>query len=294
MKKAIFLLSAMLILSSMMVFADSTAEGNTTLNIDNTAPTIETIFLSDLDGSPAVGGMDLSAGETQTIYCYGTYDDADGLGDVSGVSARIWQTTISGYAEAENMENHYRNATCDINAGDFSCEFEVQFFARPGEWACNATVIDNSLETGDGQDTEEMNELLGIGIPADLVIDFGSVAMGGTSSNQEVGVQNTGNIQIDFALDAYRDGQPTTDTESMACLTGTIPANLMQVSLTGIGDWGTIVGNGAMLQRAANLSPATHASPTPASQETYWRTGVPGAGVGGTCSGKVFFEAISS
>lgn len=294
MRKLVFLLSAVFILSSSLALAEENATGDSTVNINNTSPTIETIFLSDVDGVQATGGMDLSAGTTQTIYCYGTYNDEDGLGDVQGVSARIWNNGLSSFSGSENLEEHYRNETCSAIDGDFSCEFDVEFFARPGTWNCNATVVDTSLDEGTGQASETMNELLGISIPENLLIDFGSVGLGATSTSRQVPVNNTGNINLDFGLDAFRAGNTTSDTEGMNCsIAGTIPTSNFEVSADDT-TFDNLVGLGPMYQLVTALSPATDISPTPTTQDVFWRLSVPSVGVGGSCSGKVYFEAIAN
>ena len=265
---------------------------NTLLNITiiGNYPKINTISLENIDLNP---------GTTKTVWCNGTAWDGDGFGDLYNATGVIYSGTSSPGA-AQNNNNNYKDfdcATATFNTdGQFACSFDVQFFAEADNWTCQVNITDQSGLSNTSTNESVLSELLAIGIN-ETTINFGFLAIGADSGTDDtiVVVQNLGNVDMDIDLDTY-DTSPGS-SNAMNCTTGFIPVTNIRYNLTSSIDYSLktfIPGIESLIDNSFNLAKQTGPAETnPTTKNIYWGAGIPGSGTAGSCSGKIFFGAVT-
>ena len=289
-------LAILMVLVSILTAGVALAEtGTTQVTILNTAPSVDSVELNDAATGDEV--IDLAAATTQTLTCSGLASDADGLTDITGVSAVIWSAN-SAMGSADDPTNHYTNASCNYNSGTgaFDCDFAVQFYADPAVWTCSVTATDASSDTGSLTDTATVNQLLALNIPDGTNIDFGSLAVGQNTalSSLNVTFENEGNIEIDVDVDAYETGGDQNSANSMTCTTGYLPVGNFRASLTqgAFATYTPMVQAGHQSFTGTNLARQTSGT-TPTSDTLFFGLEVT-SGVNGACTGVVSVQGTAS
>jgi hypothetical protein len=291
-KFEIFLLSLLMciVLASFVVAEDGTTE----VNITNSAPTILTVELND--ASTGDDSMNLTAATTTVIYCNGTATDADGDSDIALVQSELW-SNASNYGAVDNPTNHYTNASCAYASGVFSCEYYVQFYADPAEWACNVTAIDSYSDNGSLSDNATMQALVALDIPDATHIDFGDLAIGENTSDGSFNItfENEGNVELDIELDAWETNGIQTSSNSMNCTVGNIGITYFRASLSQ-GLFNTYTSMSASgpdyTLFESNLTRQT-TGVTPTNDTIFLGLEIP-TGVGGHCTGVVSVVGLQS
>jgi hypothetical protein len=184
----------------------------------------------------------------------------------------------------------------DLDA-TFTCTVNVQFYADPTDsgtyattdWTATAQPYDNAGTVGTtASDTIEMNTLVALDVTA--TINYGTLALGANTgtTDQTTTVTNTGNTQIDIQLDGY--GSTDGDGKAMVCTIGSIPIGNERYSLTAATDWASKT---QLTDTPTTLTTFDLPKGASSTKNVYWGLGLPTTGVGGTCSGKVNFTAVS-
>jgi hypothetical protein len=272
----------------------------TRLNITNTRPTVYNVLLQDnITETPRL--IDLQPETTIPIWCNGTVEDYNGYADINTTNATIWSSTVS-IGSADNLNSHYSNSSCARITGtgttsDYSCRFDLPYFALNGTWYCNMSAIDQLIsgEQGFGSNLTSTNisELIALNVTD--IIDFGSLQAGQTSaSDSNATIYNLGNVQIDLNLHGY--GAADGDNLAMVCSIGNIPVFYEHYNLTTWNqNFDTLMAN--LTGPVAGVTHSNFDLPKALSwagrnSTTYWKIGLPIGAARGLCNGTVVFNAV--
>jgi hypothetical protein len=269
------------------------------LEIGNVWPEILSVEVND--GADIV----LIPNNTKIVACIAIVRDFNGHGDIKSVEAQFFDSTSS-WNEADAGNSHYTNSSCDIDTtyGDeytarANCTFNVQYYAKAGEWNCSVLVNDTYDWTDFNYNLSNVSELLAIGLPE--VIDYGTVNATFVSDESIAEVINYGNVMLNLTLSGY--ARTEGDNLAMNCTVGSIgeipiyyekfnlstttagPLTLSEfenfyINLTSID-----------VVRRFNLDYKKDDTPTLSTKDSFWRIYVP-RGVAGTCEGNIVFGAI--
>ncbi len=257
---------------------------NTTVNISNSGPEVRTVTIANQ--------IYLTAYDTQNVECNVTVYDYDN--NIAGVNATFFYYQNSP-TDPDHNATHYTNTSCTATspwdyAMNFSCTFDVEYFANNGTWYCNATAWDDDNAAGNNQsDAGVINPLVAIYVPG--LIDYGELAKGDISATAlPANITNAGNRDINISVEGW--GVNRADGWAMNCTYGHIDvqyerynstneawANMYQLTSTGST---VMIPNFWIDKRDSNTEESWNA--------TYWRLEIP-AGAGGICNGKILFEA---
>lgn len=262
--------------------------GSTGGGLAGNPPSITTLLLEDDLSSPA-NQIDLNAGTTRTIYCNITVTDADGFNDIQTANATIYRTSV-GLAAPDNETNHYTNSSCTLSAGsgniaNYSCQFQVQYYAVNGSWTCSATVADiDNFDTD--TDTAIMNPLYAINITPQL-LDFGILAEGQVSPEFMANLTNIGNTPI--SVDVLGYGETFGDNLSFICPQQNLSIDLQRFSASPTPYGAKTPLNSTYQNLGINLYPTQNG--TLYYNQSYWQLQVLGDEPSGLCNGTIVFQA---
>lgn len=254
---------------------------NTTVNITNSGPLLQSPVLQD----PIL----LTAYSNTTVYCNVTVYDYDN--DTVTVNATLYyEGTAVGIGDDGN--NHYTNTSC-VETGradtitNFSCSFDVQFYANNGTWYCNATALDDDSATGSNVSTgSTLEPLVAIIVPG--VIDYGNLGQAETSIDIPANITNAGNRDTNISVKGW--GVTEGDGLAMNCTFGEISVEHEKYNHTNDSDYSEMHVLSSSLEMIPDLYVEQRTSETQDSiNSTYWKIWIP-TGAGGVCNGKVLFS----
>ena len=266
------------------VSADS-ATGEVAVN--NAAPSVGTVYLSDSDGS----NIQLTASSnTNLVICNATLTDNNGYTDIESAAATFYHSGSSSGA-SDDKNAHYSNSSCALSGGSgttvlATCTVNVEHEALPGTWTCNITTTDGTASaSGNGDGT--MDSLAALEV-TEASINFGALGLGvNSTSAQSITVTNEGNVQIDSRFSG-------TD---YSCGIGTIPAGNTRYHLStgSYDDMSTDLTTSPTTQESFDLGieGVATADDAASAKNEYWAIKLPATGVGGSCSNTVAVTAIS-
>ena len=148
----------------------------------------------------------LNAGGTRIVTCNATIRDWNGFNDLDTVSATFYYyLNESGDPDSGNV--HYTNSSCveSSNDGefiaDYTCSFDVWYYANNGTWYCNVSVNDTYGFTDSAFNDTSINELYALNVTD--VIDYGDLAVTDTSPDISAFITNFGNMDINVSVLGY-------------------------------------------------------------------------------------------
>ena len=231
MKKILVLLGVFLMLGMTFVSANPNNETDgtvpTTLEV-NTPPQIVDIVLSDESETDQI---DLMPGESITVWCNATVDDADGWEDVVYAEATVYAELDEGNDSVHLGTVDTESEECDIVQGsddrtaEVSCEFSMNHYAQAGEWQCDFLARDSVDQEDQNDTTEVVSELLAFGYE-DEEMDFGVLGWGEISELVANELSNFGNVPFDLGVNV-EDRDQNSD-RAMTCDNGYIPDHFMR------------------------------------------------------------------
>lgn len=266
-------------------------QGNSTtynLNVDVHYPNISSIQIDN----PII----LTTGATKRVVCNASLSYAEGIASITSVNATLYDKSI-GSGSADNNNNHYTNASCtqtdsDTNNANYTCSFDLWYYANNASWACNVTAIDTEGITGSNTADTTVNELYGITIsPAEL--NYSILNMGENSTEDiNITIINLGNKEMDITLQGY--GLSVGDGLSMDCTTGNISVEKERYSLNQGDDYSIMyeLTSNSFQVDTFNLAKQTITGVN-STKKVYWKMGMPN-GVSGDCIGYVILGAVIS
>jgi hypothetical protein len=269
--------------------------GSMGVNITSAMPQINTNELNE-QGDSGDESMDLTPGNTTSLMCSGNATDFDGNNDIDFIWADLY-SNLTTYDSELNNTDHYQNSSCAYDAGAsiYNCTFNVQFYADPTNWICNVSVNDSYNLTHYRHDNASITTLLAIDIPDATFLDFGDMMIGDNKSTEHnITLENKGNIEIDVDVDTWETTGDQDSANALNCSLGNIPIDNFRVSLTK-GAYGTYtpmtqVGytsyDNNLGRQVSGVSPTTDI--------VYLGLMIPALGMGGTCTGVISLQAVSS
>lgn len=268
---------------------------DTRVNITNSLPEVLSVFINGGDQN-----LTLNAGTYLTVECNASIRDYNGGATIENVSATFFANTTSTWNASNDNNTHYTNSSCsgDSPSGydrNFTCTFRVQYHADVGFWACNVTATDNYAFLSVSPNASLTNytfidPLLALNVTT--LIDYGDLAVGDTSSEQEANVTNIGNQNINVSVQGY--GLNFSDGLAFVCEVGNISVQHEKYNLIGGVDLSLYTNLTSSLVQIGGL---TIPQQTNDSQQnintTYWILYVP-PNPFGVCNGTVVFQAESA
>ncbi|MBR9705774.1 hypothetical protein GOV14_01945 [Candidatus Pacearchaeota archaeon] len=273
-------------------FEDRKTDTASNITIKNLVPRVSNIAMDQI--------IDLNAGDNITLLCNATITDYNKNTDIKFVNATFYQQSIGSIAGDDN-NNHYSNSSCtnissSLYERNYTCGFQITYYANNGTWECNFTATDESNTTNSTDLTTLINELLAIDISPNI-IEYGNLKASNITQNHSiVTITNLGNIDFNLTLRGFGgDNESIGQNVSMLCEDGNITFdgyhryyvgyNLTFPNMINLTNR-TIDTNFTLPQRTNDtaISNDTNA--------TYWKLEVPSL-IKGMCNGTIVFGAIS-
>lgn len=261
----------------------------TIVNITNAYPEILNLTVG-LDNS----NFTLSAGTQRTLYCNATIRDYNGFNDITLVNATLYYY-LNSSDQADDNNEHYTNTSCTETSNDgqylanYSCSFQLQYYAYNGTWDCNLTVTDSYNFTDSADNSTLIDPLYALNV-TDL-IDYGNLSVGETSENITATVTNFGNMDINISVLGY--GLVEGDGVGLVCGLGdNISIENQRFSSNVATGWAGKTQLAATGQLMEDMVLKQTDDITQVTQETYWQLYVP-PNPFGVCTGTVRFTAAA-
>lgn len=258
-------------------------------------PIANNITITSSTGSNYVSSFNLMEDTFSNIYFHGSFTDGDGCMDVrdSGdIRATFYRSSLTnGENCTANNLNCYKGSLlhgeCSITGCEsgeeivayYECVLPIQYYADAtdaGEFASDNWV--GFIEVKDGanasstvQSATEVNSLSSIAFNG--FINYGTIALGATSSIQSVTIRNTGNVMSDLRISG-------TD---MICTRGSVPIGNQHFSLVSTSTYAesTPVSTNVIV---ADLNlPKFNGSPS--QKNVYFQVQMASSSLSGTCEG---------
>jgi hypothetical protein len=239
----------------------------------------------------------ITAGYTKSVFCNATVRDWDGFNDIIQVNASIWHELTANYTSPNDNNSHYTNRSCTFNAsssnytGWFVCTFDVLYYSNNGTWYCNVTAMDNANKTGSRVGNTTFLPVYALNVTDG--IDYGNVAVEGTSVDILANITNLGNMGINVTVEGY--GIRKGDGLAMNCTAnGNITVDNERFALTSGVSWDdkTPLTSGVATKIVNLTMPKQTLPDTYITNNTYWQLYIP-PNPAGNCSGFVIFTAIA-
>ncbi len=283
------ILIVLAIVAAPHVFSYDETNVSTTVNVTNSKPTVLNVEIQD------DGDITLQEGTTQTVWCNVSIRDFNGYDDIENVNATFWDplNTTEGNLTLDN-NSKYVNTSCAFMSGNgyfanYTCTFEVLYYANNGTWNCNVSVNDSYNFNANGSNTTIVQPLYAFNM-SDL-IDYGNMAVEETSSNIDFNITNWGNQRINVSVWGF--GNETTDGLAMVCEVGNITIANERYSVDSGSTWATMDPLTGSAVQVPGLTIDKQINTTEILNSTYWSLYIP-PNPFGRCNGTVVIEALSS
>jgi len=271
----------------------------------NSPPNISSISVEDFLAVPA-NEIDLNPASHRNVSCEAIIYEFDGE-SLQNASARLYDATNSDYIDSDDNNTHYTNNSCYIDSSyggandhQIFCNFQVMYYANPGNWECLLKVEDNLTSQNNDSDTTLINTLLSVGLPS--LLDYGSADSLEVSDEFVLNATNYGNVALNLSLEGYASS--INDGFAMNCTMSetNISVHYQKYNLTetnpgplNLAEFETYYLNLTSYPaiKNFNLNYRSDDSSNNAVNSTYWRLYVP-AGVAGNCSGNIIFGATTA
>lgn len=254
------------------------------VNVTNSYPGISKVNLGST--------IELAAGRNKTVQCNVSAYDFNGYADIVFVNATLWDIAQSTYNSPDNGLNHYSNASCsNISQNGFyanyTCSFEVVYYASNGTWMCNASIGDQANFNNSMSNTSIVTPLYALNVTP--IVDYGNMVLGEYSNNITANITNFGNMPINVSVRGYGGTNPSTGANySMICESGNITIGNQRYSANPLDDWGSKT---PLTSSLVNVTGIT--IPKIGWNTTYWQLYVNQTNnPWGLCNGTIEFTAV--
>lgn len=169
----------------------------TTVNITYTYPEILNITCN------SGNDITLTAGSTTKINCIVSIRDYNGGNDINHTNSTFYYN-LNASSDPNDNNVHYTNTTCTngtVNGYyvNWTCSFDVYYYANSGIWRANVTVTDNYGLTTIAYRNVTISELFALNVTN--LIDFGNMAVSDTTITPVVAnITNFGNMDINVSI----------------------------------------------------------------------------------------------
>jgi len=259
----------------------------TRVNITQSFPEVLNVTV----GTPIPSNITLNAGSTRNIQCNATVRDFNGYNDLIRVNATFYYY-LNTSAQLNDNNEHYTNNTCvevsndGLYTANYSCTFDVFYYANNGTWYCNVTATDNKNFTGSLNASTRINPLYALNVTD--IIDYGNLSVTDYSNNITAIVTNFGNMPINVSVLGY--GLTQGDGLGFVCQFGTNISVQYQRFSAVAADWATKIPLAATNKDILATLPRRTDDAAEVTQNTYWQLYVP-PNPFGLCTGTVRFTA---
>ena len=275
-----------------------------TVTIDNAPPQISSIALSSVAyGNPEyASGITPSVGTT-TFHVTGVMLDPNGEQNIATSTAVFYRTDLTATSSCTAfLKNCYRT-TCVLDTAygsaseaRYSCPFELASWADATDtgsayasstWTAFVQTTDLSELTTTSSTTVEVNSLLALTVPS--TFDYGTLAIGATTTAENA-------VEMIVAQGGNTAATITVRSTALACsVAGSIPVENQHWSLSRT-EWDNIASHPlAMSATSTDIYIARRVSVASlATSSLFFTVKIPESGVGGTCTGLMYIDAIAS
>ncbi len=241
--------------------------------------------------------INLEAGTTKNVDCNFTVSDGSGLSSISMVNATLYEANNADPSSPLDRNFHYINDTCTVNSFsgisvNYTCSFDVSYYANNGSWICNASIIDNiNLSFSRAVDTH-VNTLLAVFVPQDT-LDYGSVDKGTISNERNVTIYNYGNMNVSVSVYGYAINE--TNTNAVSCSQGgSVPLYYEKYSIyenSNFNDMANLTNESQIINQFSLLQRTQDTMFGSDRNQTFWKMFIPTSTQKGPCSGFIVFKA---
>ena len=276
----------------------------TTVNVTEAYP--EILNISCNLGQP----ITLTAGGTQPVVCIVQVRDYNG-GDTingtngSGVFNSTFYYVLNQSSDPDDNNVHYTNDSCSLNGTalgfyvNWSCSFDVWYYANNGTWRVNATVLDTHNQqnlTTSAIFNSSISPLYALNVTD--VIDYGSLFVGATSTDSvEANVTNFGNMVINVTVYGHGGDNATTGFGlAMVCEGRNLTVSNERFSINSTDLFDAMLPLASAAQMIPNLTiDKQTADGVLISNSTYWKLHINVSdNPFGVCNGTVVFSAVAN
>jgi len=291
---------AIIALGGIVYVVSSADDVGQQVTINNTDPTITIAAYSDAECTSALSTLTLTEGTTSgTIYFCGTATDLNGEDEIDTAAQydfSFYDSTDKNPTSSADDNDCYKQAAGEgivlSNCSGTTCDYtvtmnDVKFHAEPtAVWKATMKVTDDNTAFATATTSNiSIPELVAFSVTSS--VNFGSVSLGGTSSQQTATFTNLGNVIADASQTA---------SGAMTCTTiGSIPVGNVKRSFSdafAYGDGVALTATSTSITDASIAKPT--ASPSNQTKSMYFLIQIPSNGVAGTCSNTVTFTAESN
>ncbi|MBN2053001.1 hypothetical protein JW756_05850 [Candidatus Woesearchaeota archaeon] len=266
----------------------------TTVNVTNAYP--EVLNASCNSGQP----ITLAAGTTMTVNCTIQLRDYNGWDDINKVNGTFYYyANLSDDPDDNNV--HYSNTSCNYTSNDgeylvnFTCSFDVWYYANNGTWRINVTANDTYSKTDNDYGNATISALLALNVTS--VIDFEDLAVTETSTEAiSANVTNFGNRPINVSVYGFGgESEATGAGYAMICAIRniTLPNERYDLDSATIYDDMTPITSAPVTIPDLTIQKQTDPA-TQMTNATYWRIHINlTSNPFGVCNGTVVFSALA-
>ena len=233
----------------------------------------------------------LVAGGNKTVSCNATIRDWNGYNDLDTVNATFYYY-LNDSDDPDDRNVHYTNGSCVETGNDgsflanYTCTFQVAYFANNGSWSCNLSVNDTFGFTDSGNNTTAINALYALNVTD--TIDYGNLSVTETSDNITATITNLGNMDVNVSVLGY--GQTEGDGIGLICEYGNnISVENERFSGYSV-PWDSKIPLDSTNQDVNITIPQATEASNPETWDTYWQLYVP-PNPFGACTGTIRFTA---
>ncbi len=270
------------------VYFNSGEAGYFNLTVNATGPLITNVVISD--------PVTLQTGGQTRVWCNATITP-QGVRNVTRVNATFFDYSASFALDSDDNNYHYTNASCSnvtLSGTDnnYSCSFDVWYYANNATWTCALTAQDTSNLTSSDEINTSIDALVAFNLTS--VIDYGELQASNVSDEQTLTLFNLGNVPINITVEGF--GGVRHDNFSMTCgADGNISVDEERYSATNhayaqmvpLTNDSVLVANFTLFQRTQDNGHTTD------SNMTFWRMRVP-FGSFSACSGSIIVSALAA
>ncbi|MFH0869570.1 MAG: hypothetical protein V1866_00755 [archaeon] len=264
-----------------------------TVNVTNAYP--EVINITCNNGSTVV----LNGGTTKAVSCLVQTRDFNGGNTIFYVNATFYYY-LNYSSDPDDNNTHYTTGNCSVNGSysgyyqNWTCVFDVWYYANNGSWRVNATAWDDYNTSGFNANNASIGALLALNVTE--VIDYGTLSVDDTSNSTQANVTNFGNLPINVTVYGFGGDNATTGTGiAMRCEQRNLSISNERYSGSDVGydSMISITGTAAMVPGvsiAKQIDPAVLMV-----NSTYWRLHINITdNPFGICNGTVVFSATGA
>ena len=147
----------------------------------------------------------LSAGGKKTVYCNFSVTDLNGISDIFLLNTTLIREGYS-LGVPDNTSFYFNDSCQELSStnvdANYSCVFDLLYYARNGTWFCNVSTQDFQGLQGNELNSTHVEPLYALNVSSS-VIDYGDVSAGFLSSENLISVYNLGNQPVSLMLRGY-------------------------------------------------------------------------------------------